>query len=61
MILAVIDIMAALQIVAAVVNVLLIVAIFRIFSIDATLKKILKAVEKADARRREEYESMASD
>ena len=52
------DLNLAIGLLSAVVNVLLIIAIFRIFSIDATLKKLLEAVKKADARRREEFDAM---
>ena len=38
----------------------LILAVLEIFAISSTLKKLLKTVERADARRREEFESMTA-
>lgn len=52
------DLNLAIGLLSAVVDVLLIIAIFRIFSIDANLKKLVEAVKKADARRREEFDAM---
>lgn len=41
-----------------IVNIMLIVAILRIFSIDATQKKILKKLGEIDQHRRDEFNAM---
>ena len=41
-----------------VVSIMLIVAILRIFSIDATLKKVLKKLCEMDQNRRDEFDAM---
>ena len=43
---------------AMIVNIMLIVAILRIFSIDATLKKVLKKLGEMDQNRRDEFNAM---
>lgn len=40
------------------VNIMLIVAILRIFSIDATLKNVLKKLGEMDKNRRDEFNAM---
>lgn len=41
-----------------IVNIMLIVAILRIFSIDATMKKILKKLSEMDKNRRDEFNAI---
>lgn len=44
-----------------VVSIMLIVAVLRIFSIDATLKKVLKKLGEMDQHRRDEFNAMTQE
>jgi hypothetical protein len=44
-----------------VVSIMLIVAVLRIFSIDATLKKVLKKLGEMDQNRRDEFNAMTQE
>lgn len=46
-------------VVALAISIMLILAILRIFSIDATLKKILKKLDAMDKNRRDEFNALA--